>query len=144
MVVSAVLAKPSSSRRRKVRFAFSISVQVHLRHVIGRWPEKSVKFITRLLKNAESNADAKSLELENLLIKNIVVQQAPVCSSSFMPTLNLTHFDNRKPGVEHTAPMVALTPTRVIPVMSRSSLRHLRKRWSEAKTRRLQHLLSLA
>ncbi|KAF8555737.1 60S ribosomal protein L17/L23 [Imleria badia] len=43
----------------------------------GRWPEKSVKFITRLLKNAESNADAKSLELEDLIIKNIVVQQAP-------------------------------------------------------------------
>jgi Ribosomal protein L22p/L17e len=33
----------------------------------------------RLLKNAESNADAKSLELEDLVIKNIVVQQAPVC-----------------------------------------------------------------
>ncbi|OAX42848.1 60S ribosomal protein L17/L23 [Rhizopogon vinicolor AM-OR11-026] len=43
----------------------------------GRWPEKSVKFITRLLKNAESNADAKSLELEDLYIKNIGVQQAP-------------------------------------------------------------------
>ncbi|KAF9221010.1 60S ribosomal protein L17 L23 [Gyrodon lividus] len=43
----------------------------------GRWPEKSVKFITRLLKNAEANADAKSLELEDLFIKNIVVQQAP-------------------------------------------------------------------
>ncbi|OCH89903.1 60S ribosomal protein L17 L23 [Obba rivulosa] len=43
----------------------------------GRWPEKSVKFITRLLKNAESNADAKNLELEDLFIKNIVVQQAP-------------------------------------------------------------------
>ncbi|KAI6014844.1 hypothetical protein PISMIDRAFT_678122 [Pisolithus microcarpus 441] len=43
----------------------------------GRWPEKSVKFITRLLKNAEANADAKSLELEDLTIKNIVVQQAP-------------------------------------------------------------------
>ena len=43
----------------------------------GRWPEKSVKFITRLLKNAESNADAKSLSLEDLFIKNIVVQQAP-------------------------------------------------------------------
>ncbi|KAI6114018.1 ribosomal protein L22/L17 [Pisolithus sp. B1] len=42
----------------------------------GRWPEKSVKFITRLLKNAEANADAKSLELEDLTIKNIVVQQA--------------------------------------------------------------------
>ncbi|VDC00679.1 unnamed protein product [Peniophora sp. CBMAI 1063] len=43
----------------------------------GRWPEKSVKFITRLLKNAESNADAKSLDLEDLTIKTIVVQQAP-------------------------------------------------------------------
>ncbi|KAI5117454.1 hypothetical protein M0805_005831 [Coniferiporia weirii] len=43
----------------------------------GRWPEKSVKFILRLLKNAESNADAKSLGLEDLFIKNIVVQQAP-------------------------------------------------------------------
>ncbi|RPD62342.1 60S ribosomal protein L17/L23 [Lentinus tigrinus ALCF2SS1-6] len=43
----------------------------------GRWPEKSVKFILRLLKNAESNADAKNLELEDLFIKNIVVQQAP-------------------------------------------------------------------
>ncbi|KZT65805.1 60S ribosomal protein L17/L23 [Daedalea quercina L-15889] len=43
----------------------------------GRWPEKSVKFIVRLLKNAESNADAKSIELEELYIKAIVVQQAP-------------------------------------------------------------------
>ncbi|KAF8231749.1 ribosomal protein L22 [Tricholoma matsutake] len=43
----------------------------------GRWPEKSVKFILRLLKNAESNADAKNLDLEDLFIKNIVVQQAP-------------------------------------------------------------------
>jgi len=43
----------------------------------GRWPAKSVEFILRLLKNAESNADAKSLELEELIIKNIVVQQAP-------------------------------------------------------------------
>ncbi|KIK07931.1 hypothetical protein K443DRAFT_672814 [Laccaria amethystina LaAM-08-1] len=43
----------------------------------GRWPEKSVKFILRLLKNAESNADAKDLDVEDLVIKNIVVQQAP-------------------------------------------------------------------
>ncbi|KAF5385714.1 hypothetical protein D9757_005481 [Collybiopsis confluens] len=43
----------------------------------GRWPEKSVKFIVRLLKNAESNADAKNLDVEDLFIKNIVVQQAP-------------------------------------------------------------------
>jgi large subunit ribosomal protein L17e len=45
----------------------------------GRWPEKSCKYITRLLKNAEANADAKSLELEDLTIRSIVVQQAPVC-----------------------------------------------------------------
>jgi ribosomal protein L22 len=44
----------------------------------GRWPEKSIKFILRLLKNAESNADAKSIDVEDLYIKNIVVQQAPV------------------------------------------------------------------
>ncbi|KAF9781641.1 60S ribosomal protein L17/L23 [Thelephora terrestris] len=43
----------------------------------GRWPEKSVKFILRLLKNAEANADSKSLDPEELYIKNIVVQQAP-------------------------------------------------------------------
>ncbi|KIM89094.1 hypothetical protein PILCRDRAFT_812992 [Piloderma croceum F 1598] len=43
----------------------------------GRWPEKSVRFITRLLKNAESNADAKSIDVEDLIIKSIVVQQAP-------------------------------------------------------------------
>ena len=36
-----------------------------------------MKFILRLLKNAESNADAKSLALEDLFIKNIVVEQAP-------------------------------------------------------------------
>jgi large subunit ribosomal protein L17e len=44
---------------------------------IGRWPEKSVRFITRLLKNAESNADAKDLAVEELVIRNIVVNQAP-------------------------------------------------------------------
>ncbi|KAF9004645.1 ribosomal protein L22/L17 [Cyathus striatus] len=43
----------------------------------GRWPEKSVKFILRLLKNAESNADAKNIDVEDLTIKNIVVEQAP-------------------------------------------------------------------
>jgi len=43
----------------------------------GRWPEKSVKFMLRLLKNAESNADAKNIELEDLVIKSIGFQQAP-------------------------------------------------------------------
>ncbi|KAF4577044.1 60S ribosomal protein L17 [Pleurotus pulmonarius] len=43
----------------------------------GRWPEKSIKFLLRLLKNAESNADAKNIDVEDLTIKNIVVNQAP-------------------------------------------------------------------
>jgi ribosomal protein L22 len=92
MVASAVPAKPSNSRRHRVPLPFQFSRKVDLRYFIGRWPEKSVKFITRLLKNAESNADAKSLELESLVIKNIVVQQAPVrsSSSSASPKLHLS------------------------------------------------------
>lgn len=45
---------------------------------LGRWPEKSVRYITRLLKNAQSNAEAKNIDAEDLLIRSIVVQQAPV------------------------------------------------------------------
>lgn len=52
------------------------AIRTHLTS-IGRWPEKSVKYITRLLKNAEANADAKDLTLDELIIKNIVVEQAP-------------------------------------------------------------------
>ncbi|KAI3480578.1 hypothetical protein L1887_57298 [Cichorium endivia] len=42
-----------------------------------RWPVKSVKFLLALLKNAESNAEAKGLDTEELIIRNIVIQQAP-------------------------------------------------------------------
>ncbi|KAI8338029.1 50S ribosomal protein L22 [Chlamydoabsidia padenii] len=43
----------------------------------ARWPVKSVKFITDLLKNAESNAEAKGLELDQLYISSVIVNQAP-------------------------------------------------------------------
>ncbi|KAI8379667.1 50S ribosomal protein L22 [Radiomyces spectabilis] len=43
----------------------------------GRWPVKSVKFVLDLLKNAESNAEAKGLNVEELYISSIVVNQAP-------------------------------------------------------------------
>lgn len=43
----------------------------------GRWPVKSVKFLLGLLKNAEANAEAKGLDTEALVIRNIAVQQAP-------------------------------------------------------------------
>jgi large subunit ribosomal protein L17e len=43
----------------------------------GRWPVKSVKFVMDLLKNAESNAEAKQLDVESLVIKHFQVNQAP-------------------------------------------------------------------
>ena len=43
----------------------------------GRWPEKSAKFLLGLLKNAESNAEAKGLNLDTLIIKHVQVNQAP-------------------------------------------------------------------
>jgi ribosomal protein uL22 len=60
--------------------------------VQGRWPEKSVRFILGLLKNAESNADLKNLDLSDLVIKNIVVNQAPVCISSSLSCIFIANF----------------------------------------------------
>jgi len=57
--------------------------------ITGRWPEKSVRFITTLLKNAESNADAKNIDVEDLSIKSIVVNQAPVRTHQSSASLNL-------------------------------------------------------
>jgi ribosomal protein L22 len=72
--------RPRSSRQLKVRkYRYRTGIASH-ELPPGRWPEKSIKFITRLLKNAESNADAKNLSVDELIIKSIVVQQAPVRS----------------------------------------------------------------
>ncbi|KAK7716864.1 60S ribosomal protein L17B [Botryosphaeria dothidea] len=43
----------------------------------ARWPVKSAKFLSDLLKNAEANADTKGLDTSNLIIKHIQVNQAP-------------------------------------------------------------------
>lgn len=43
----------------------------------ARWPAKSVKFIQDLLKNAQSNAEAKGLEVSKLKISHIQVNHAP-------------------------------------------------------------------
>jgi large subunit ribosomal protein L17e len=43
----------------------------------GRWPKKSAEFLLSLLKNAESNAEAKGLNMEKVVIKHIQVNQAP-------------------------------------------------------------------
>ena len=39
----------------------------------GRWPEKSAEFLLQLLKNAESNADLKGLDVDRLVIDHIQV-----------------------------------------------------------------------
>jgi len=43
----------------------------------ARWPVKSAEFLIGLLKNAESNAESKSLDTSNLIVKHIQVNQAP-------------------------------------------------------------------
>merc|ERR1712060_636836 len=42
----------------------------------GRWPVKSAKILLGLLKNAESNAEFKNLDTENLVISHIQVSEA--------------------------------------------------------------------
>ena len=42
----------------------------------GRWPEKSAEFLLDLLKNAESNAEYKGLDVDHLVIDHINVQRA--------------------------------------------------------------------
>ena len=42
----------------------------------GRYPEKSVRFVLNLLKNVKSNAEAKKLNLDKLVIKKVFVNQA--------------------------------------------------------------------
>lgn len=42
----------------------------------GRWPEKSCRFLLDLLKNAESNAVFKGLEVDNLVVRHVAVHRA--------------------------------------------------------------------
>lgn len=42
----------------------------------GRWPVKSAEFLLGLLKNAESNAEVKGLDVDTLFISHIQVNQA--------------------------------------------------------------------
>lgn len=81
----------------------------------GRWPVKSAKFMRDLLKNAESNAIANELASEDLSIRNVVVQQAPVsCCFPLLPCIvtPLTCLLCRKHAAAHTALTVVSTRTK--------------------------------
>uniref|UniRef100_A0A2I9LPK2 Large ribosomal subunit protein uL22 n=1 Tax=Centruroides hentzi TaxID=88313 RepID=A0A2I9LPK2_9SCOR len=43
----------------------------------GRWPRKSAEFLLQLLRNGESNADYKGLDVDRLVIEHIQVNRAP-------------------------------------------------------------------
>lgn len=42
----------------------------------GRWPKKSATFLLQMLKNAESNADLKGLDVDSLVVEHIQVNAA--------------------------------------------------------------------
>ncbi|XP_061269229.1 large ribosomal subunit protein uL22-like [Bos javanicus] len=43
----------------------------------GLWPKKSAEFLLHMLKNAESNAELKGLDVDSLVIEHILVNKAP-------------------------------------------------------------------
>ncbi|ELW71384.1 60S ribosomal protein L17 [Tupaia chinensis] len=43
----------------------------------GWWPKKSAEFLLHMLKNAESNAELKGLDVDSLVIEHIQVNKAP-------------------------------------------------------------------
>ena len=43
----------------------------------GRWPKKSAEFLLHMLKNAESNAELKGIDVDSLVIEHIQVNKAP-------------------------------------------------------------------
>lgn len=43
----------------------------------GRWPKESAEFLLQLLRNAESNADYRGLNVDRLVIDHIQVNHAP-------------------------------------------------------------------
>mmetsp|Transcript_7309 Transcript_7309/g.8005 ORF Transcript_7309/g.8005 Transcript_7309/m.8005 type:complete len:185 (-) Transcript_7309:427-981(-) len=48
----------------------------HWKVTLGKWPEKSCKFVLNILANAESTARAKDLDLDNLIVSHVAVQKA--------------------------------------------------------------------
>ncbi|XP_050636106.1 60S ribosomal protein L17-like [Macaca thibetana thibetana] len=50
----------------------------------SRWPKKSTEFLLHMLKNAESNAELKDLDVDSLVIEHIQVNKAPkMCQRTY-------------------------------------------------------------
>lgn len=54
----------------------------------GRWPKKSADFLLQLLKNAESNADYKGLDVDRLVIDHIQVSLVKWCQKIGIVNMN--------------------------------------------------------
>ena len=47
----------------------------------GRWPKKSAEFLLHMLKNAETDAELKGLDVDSRVIEHIQVNKAPNCGT---------------------------------------------------------------
>jgi large subunit ribosomal protein L17e len=63
-------------RRHNGGVGRSAQAKMHKTCTQSRWPIKSCEFLLNLLKNAESNAELKGLDIDNLYISHIQVQRA--------------------------------------------------------------------
>ncbi|KOB65805.1 Ribosomal protein L17, partial [Operophtera brumata] len=62
---------------KKECIPFFVSTAKQFGTTQGRWPKKSAEFLLQLLRNAESNADYKGLDIDRLVIDHIQVNRAP-------------------------------------------------------------------
>uniref|UniRef100_A0A8D2K8V9 Large ribosomal subunit protein uL22 n=1 Tax=Theropithecus gelada TaxID=9565 RepID=A0A8D2K8V9_THEGE len=67
----------------------------------GRWPKKSAEFLLHMLKNAESNAELKGLDVDSLVIEHIQVNKInPYMSSPCHIEMILTEKEQIVPKPE--------------------------------------------
>jgi len=71
-------------KRRQIvpfrRYKGGVSRNTQAKHfgaIQGRWPEKSAREVMKLLKNAESNAELKQLNVDKMVITHFAVQRSP-------------------------------------------------------------------
>lgn len=64
----------------------------------GRWPKKSADFLLQLLKNAESNAEYKGLDVDRLVIDHIQVSFSQICQlkTNSVPKTKIDGFHLKK------------------------------------------------